>query len=168
MKQGDSIDLHYTLPYDELLASFYKDSGLWEKVISPGDKVQPSMEGYRLRTGNLPWVCIGKALDINSQDETYLSVKMPDNYTNTNSIAYLVLKNKNTVVKLSQNVDSHCFYHPHIPKNEEGMVLVLSRQVHDYYLGAVSFSTLDNYQSLINIKPIKRSFNDVMRFLSAL
>lgn len=168
LKQGDSIDLHYAIPFNENFAVFYKDSNVWSKATSSGDKLQPAVEGYQLKTNNLPWVCVGKLLNPAPQNETYLSVNMPGNYTNTNSVAYLVLKNKNTVIRLFQNINSHCFYHPGIPKNEEGMVLVLSKQVNDYYLGEVIFNSLDGNETQVKVKPVKKSFNDVMRFLNAL
>ncbi len=168
LKQGDSLDMHFTLPYLESLALFYQNMGIWEKATSSGNRVLPAFEGYQFRTNNFQWICIGNVLETDPQHETSLTVKLPDNYTNTNSMAYLVLKNRNTAVKLLQNVNGHCFYHSGIPKNEEGMVLVVSRQVHDYYLGAVVFNSLEGSETLINVKPVKKSFNDVMRFLSAL
>ena len=168
LKQGDSIDIHYTVPFNENFTVFYKDTNIWAKATATGNKLQPTPRGYQLRTNNLPWVCVGKLLNPAPQNETYLSVNMPGNYTNTNSVAYLVLKNKNTAIRLIQNVNSHCFYHPGIPSNEEGMVLVVSKQVNDYYLGAVIFNSLEGNETLVKVKPVKKSFNDVMRFLAAL
>lgn len=168
LKEGDSIDMHYAIPFNENFTVFYKDTNVWTKATPTSNSLQPAPGGYQLRTNSLSWVCVGKQFNPAPQSETYLSVNMPGNYTNANSVAYLVLKNKNTAIRLFQNVNSHCFYHPGIPKNEEGMVLVVSRQVNDYYLGAVIFNSLEGNETLVKVKPIKKSFNDVMRFLAAL
>lgn len=167
-REAGTISINYAEnAYYASLQLFYPGANNnWIKNHSPFNKIVQLNSGYELRINNLDWVCAGNFLDVSANQTTSVQVKLPINYTNANSIAYLILKNKNTAVRLRENIAAKQFYHSFIPKTEAGSIVVISKQVDDYYLGTTNFEGLNGVP--LEVKPVKKSFEEIIQFLNAL
>ena len=103
--------------------------------------------------------------------QTMLSVKLPANYTNTNTTAYISFNNIECVAALKANVALRSFTSPLLPTNKPVTIIILSKQAGDYYLGMQQTTTTlnsTNPSATIFITPVKKSLEYVKTFLNSL
>ena len=128
--------------------------------------------GYEIQTNKLQYVQTAHLLDTVGIAQTTLFLKLPANYTNTNTVAYVSFNNIETVAAFTANVATKKFVTPHLPVNKPITVVVISKQNSDYYLGTLqtvtSISTASSPMQEMNIIPIKKSLADIKSFLNTL
>ena len=94
--------------------------------------------------------------------QTTLSVKLPSNYTNNNTICYAAFNTVECVAGFKTNVDLRTFISPLLPVNKAITVVVISKQAGDYYLGTFQTTTTigaGSPTSTIFITPIKNTWH---------
>jgi len=128
--------------------------------------------GYEVQTNRLQYVQTAHLLDTAGIIQTAISLKLPANYTNTNTLAYISFNSIETVAGFTANVATRKFVSPLLPVNKSVTIVVISKQGSDYYLGSLqtvtSFSITSTPLQEINIVPIKRSLGDIKSFLNNL
>jgi hypothetical protein len=127
-------------------------------------------EGYEINTGKLGWVNAGYVIDSNTSQNISLKIQLAKHFTNANTLAWLVFKNHRSVVNLQASIVNKEFSHTDIPVNQEATIVVISRQLNDYYLGSENIITSpggSNMQS-VPVTPVKTSFDALLQYLNSL
>ena len=127
--------------------------------------------GYEIQTNKLQHVQTARYMDTTGIAQTTLSVKLPSNYTNNNTICYVTFNNIECVAGLKANVGLRTFVSPLLPVNSPITVVVVSKQAGDYYLGTMQTNTTigaSNPSSTIFITPTKKSLEFIKTYLNTL
>lgn len=128
--------------------------------------------GYEIQTNKLQFVQTAHLLDTVGIAQTTIALKLPANYTNTNSIAYVAFNNIESVGGFTANVATRKFVSSPLPVNRPVTIVVISKQGSDYYLGSLqtittAFTTTGTMQE-INVVPVKRSLQQIKTYLDSL
>ena len=127
--------------------------------------------GYEIQTNKLQHVQTARFMDTAGIAQTTLSVKLPFNYTNSNTICYAAFNTLECVAGLKANVGLRVFVSPLLPVNRPITVVVISKQAGDYYLGTLQTNTsigASNPSSTIFITPTKKSLDFIKTYLNTL
>lgn len=128
--------------------------------------------GYEIQTNKLQYVQTAHLLDTVGIAQTTIALKLPANYTNTNTIAYVAFNNIESVAGFTANVNARKFISPLLPVNKPVTIVIISKQGADYYLGSLqtttAFTTSANPLQELNITPVKRSLQQIKTFLDSL
>ena len=127
--------------------------------------------GYEIETNKTQYVQTAHFMDIAGIGQTTLTLKLPSNYTNTNTATYISFNDETCVAGLKANVSMRAFVSPLLPVNRPVTIVVISKQAGDYYLGSQITTTSFNGpspSSNIFITPVKRSLDYIKTFLGAL
>ena len=139
---------------------------------SINNKVMVSNNAYDILSNRLQWIGAHSILDTNSLAQTSISVRLPSNYTNSNTIVYVSFDDFRSVTALNSNYSARLFTSGRIPVGKHVTVVVLSKQADDYYLGyqqtitAASAGTTGH--QLVNITPVKKSLDSIKQYLDNL
>lgn len=128
--------------------------------------------GYEVQTNKLQYVQTAHLLDTVGIAQTTLSLKLPANYTNTNTIAFVSFNSMESVAGFTANVASRKFVSTSLPINKPITIVIISKQGGDYYLGTLQTTTAISINGTptqeINIVPVKRSLQNIRTFLDGL
>ena len=128
--------------------------------------------GYEIQTSKLNYVQTAHLLDTAGVVQTTLSVKLPANYTNSNTIVFLSFNTIETVAALVPSIVSKNFVSSTLPINKAVTIVVISKQGADYYLGTTqtitSVSAAGTAAQVQNIVPIKKSLENIKIYLNSL
>lgn len=130
-----------------------------------------TLNGYEIQTNKLQHVQTAHYMDTAGIIQTTLSVKLPSNYTNSNTVCYASFNTIECVAGLKANVILRAFISPLLPLNKPITVVVISKQAGDYYLGTVQTNTTigaSNPSSVIFITPVKKSLEYIKNYLNTL
>ena len=164
-------------PLDQSMGLFYGDSSVastfnWlpaqDSISNP---VQIFGLNYRIYTSQLGWINCDKFYDTTNITQTKLALVLPSNYTNANSAAFVVFKNKRTVIELYGDAGTMQFRSGSLPAGEEITVVVISMQGNDYFYGqtdaVISPQGTGSFMS-VSLTPTISSLNAIEDHLSAL
>ena len=127
--------------------------------------------GYEIQTNRTQHILTAHFMDTGGNAQTVLSVKLPSNYTNVNTISYISFNDVISVAGLKANVGLRAFISPLLPVNKPVTIVVISKQVGDYYLGTQQTTTTlngSNPSATFFITPVKRSLEYIKTFLNSL
>ena len=127
--------------------------------------------GYEIQTNRLLHVQTARYMDTAGIAQTYLSVKLPPNYTNSNTVCYASFNTIECVAGLKANVGLRAFVSPLLPVNKSITVVVISKQAGDYYLGTLQTITTisaSNPSTTLFITPTKKSLEFIKTYLNTL
>jgi len=125
-----------------------------------------SVKGYELASNATRWIGGLRNIDTTA-GTTSVSIAFSSlNYTNKNTIAYTVLKDTKTVIRMTADNVNKTFYCNKVPKGVRVTVVTVSLIDKQYYLGVKeeTTGTLNYYK----ITPDKKSLNDIQGFLDNL
>lgn len=126
--------------------------------------------GYEILTNRLGWINTGYILD-GFAAQINVRAKLSSQFTNANTMAYLVFKNNRSVVNLFGEPSSKSFSSGGIPVGKEAIIVVLSKLANDYYLGSETFTTAAAAGSInqqVTVTPVKKSIETINQFLDNL
>jgi hypothetical protein len=132
------------------------------------NKVTLTGNGLEVSMNKIQWVHPAYIFDTVGIPQTKLSVKLPSNYTNANTAVYVVFNDMQCVAEAKADLGSRRFNTIDIPANRTVSVVVLSKQSTDYYLGYQQVLTSVTAPQIINITPVKKSFENVVSYLNGL
>jgi hypothetical protein len=132
------------------------------------NKVSLTGNGLEVAMNKIQWVHPAYIFDTVGIPQTKLSVKLPSNYTNANTAVYVVFNDMQCVAEAKADLGSRRFNTIDIPANRTVSVVVLSKQSTDYYLGYQQVLTSVTAPQIINITPVKKSFENVVSYLNGL
>ena len=127
--------------------------------------------GYEIETNRTQHIQTAHFMEVAGIAQTVLTIKLPSNYTNMNTATYISFSNETCVAGLKANVSLRAFVSPLLPVNRSVTVVVISKQVGDYYFGTQQIITSSNGSNLsgtIFITPVKRSLDYIKTFLNSL
>jgi hypothetical protein len=126
---------------------------------------------YEILTNRLRWISGSHQFDFTGFNKINVSATLAPYFTNTNTIAFVVFKDFRSVVSMRADFNSRKFITGKLPSGKAITVVVISKQVNDYYLGysaAVTSSPTPSTTQFIPVTPIKRSLPDILNYLSTL
>ncbi|MBS1511124.1 MAG: hypothetical protein JST86_09800 [Bacteroidetes bacterium] len=185
MQNGQELQLapnaRYTIRYVDLpiitgTKLFFGDESSaprfnWLPNTSSIDTLVAGTQVYEITCTHLHWVQPAYPVDISSVASSVISAKLPTNYTNANTTAFLVLKDYRTVLGMYGELSARTFNSSKVINGKAATVVVISKQANDYYLGKENITTgvnaTANVQS-VNVTPIKTSLADIRAFLANL
>jgi|GWRWMinimDraft_5_1066013.scaffolds.fasta_scaffold03594_3 hypothetical protein len=134
--------------------------------------INPATQGYEIYTNRLRWINIANAPSITTTASTAVTVDLANYFTNANTIAYTVFKDLRSVVAMNGDLNTRKFMTGKLPAGKQITVVVISRQGNDYYLGYESAVTVASSAGspiqLVRVVPIKKSFPEIISYLSTL
>jgi hypothetical protein len=126
-----------------------------------------SYQAYLTRFG---WINIDYFYDSTNVPMTNVGVKLPTNYTNTNTSVYLAFKEINSVVDLRANVNARKFVSGRIPAGKTAYLIVISKQGNDLFFASETITTavLSAATQDYNLTPKKTALADIKTVLAGL
>jgi hypothetical protein len=131
--------------------------------------VQSANNYYRIFTNNQGWNMAGLVYNNATTPSTNLSLVLPANFTNANTIAYISFNEMRSVLPLTGNAITRKFTAAAVPGNLPITVTVMSKIGNNYYL-AQSLVTTDaqNNTQTITLTPAASSLQEINSFLDTL
>lgn len=142
----------------------------WQATASQ-NTVSFSGGTYHTNSNLYGFVAASYFINLPISQKTKLSLNLPANYTNANTMAYIVYNQLSSVIALRPDFNMRKFRSEEIAKNEPATIVVLSKQGGNYFLGHASITTQHAGQSgyqEINITPTITTLNDMKSFISTL
>ncbi len=136
------------------------------------NRVNVSLSGYELIINRLQWVQPAFVFDTTGIPETVFSLKLPSNYTNANTMAYISFNDMQCVADMRGSTGTKTFISGPLPIGRPVTIVVISKQAGDYYLGleqtttALPSSGSGTQQTVIT--PIKTPLAGIKSYLANL
>ena len=142
----------------------------WHSNTEPANNITAFNEGYEINTSKLGWIDAGYVIDSNTSQNISISIELAKHFTNANTTAWLVFKNYNAAVNLKADAAARKFGVAEIPYNKDATLVVISKQVDDYYLGTKDIITSVSGGNTLSVpvKPVKISLDDLLQYLNSL
>jgi hypothetical protein len=144
----------------------------------PGDSLNtpPIIAGngfYELVSTKLRWINCDYFYDTTAINRVQVNASLAPQYTNANTITYLVFNQMRSVVGMYGNAATRKFQSGKVPVGLSCKIIAISKQDNDYYLGHEGFTTgvqasAPAGQQIIPITPVKTSLADIKAFLNTL
>ncbi|MBX9734573.1 MAG: hypothetical protein K2X37_10980, partial [Chitinophagaceae bacterium] len=123
-------------------------------------------KGYEFLAKNFRWISIGRYID-SSAARTKLSAILPPNYTNKNTIAFAVLKDKRSVIILRADFQSRTFASADVPVNTSLTIVSVSKMGDSFYVGSRNITDASSSPAF-SITPEKKTIKQLIDFLNTL
>jgi hypothetical protein len=132
----------------------------------------PGTQAYEIYTNHLRWISIAYAPGISTSGSTAVSADIAPYFTNGNTVAFTVFKDLRSVVAMHGNLSARKFISGKLPAGKQITVVVISKLGDDYYLGYESAVTVASTSGSpvqpVHVVPIKKSFSEILSYLSTL
>lgn len=142
----------------------------WYLNNDPANNIIQSNEEYEVNTNRLDWINAGYVIDSNTSQNISININLAKHFTNANTIAWLVFKNYRSVISFNGDAVSRKFSCPGIPADKEATIIVISKQVEDYYVGSkdIITSTTGSTPLSVQVTPVKTSLDALLQYLNSL
>ena len=125
---------------------------------------------YEVRTNQLHWINGGYIYDT-SVARVVVDAALPNNYTNANSIVYLVFRDFRSVAGMYGDVANRIFSSNPVPAGNMVTLVVISKQGNDYFMGnqsATTVAAVANAHQKIVVTPVKTTLPNIKQYLDSL
>ena len=117
------------------------------------------------------WVSCSRVYGATSQ-QTKVSINLPSNYTNANTIAYLTIHDKNIALQFDPNTGAKQFQSISVPVGLNAQIVVISKQGNSYFKGSKNIvtsaiNTTGGFQE-VQITPTITTFSDMKNYINSL
>lgn len=144
----------------------------WQR---PGDSTQNNInvsgDIYTVHFNHTGWVNCSTEEFYNNQ-QSKISLRLPANYTNANTIAFLAFDDLKSVINFDVDVPSRIFKTGFLPAGRQAIVTVISKQGGYYYMQQKNITTSSTATSggyqVINLTPVITSFSELKNSLEEL
>jgi len=177
VNQNTSVDVSFQspLPYSSDMKIFKgqingQDGNNWE-LANPSNVLNQSGGVYHTSVNELSWISCSYVPDLSSTEQTRVALSLPSNYTNANTIAFIVYDQLESVLALGPNQTQRKFTSVDIAKNEPAKIIVLSKQGGQYFLGYADIVTQNAGQSgfqEISIVPTITTLDNMKNYIGTL
>lgn len=140
-------------------------------LTSPSNMATHFGGNYHINVNGLSWTSCSYFLDIPLQQQTKISLTLPSNYTNANTMAFISFDQLASVLPLSPEISQRKFRSIEIGRSQPATIVVLSKQGGHYFLGHASIVTQDAGQSgfqEISLTPTITTLDDMKNYISTL
>ena len=144
----------------------------WKPSTSSADTVVVGSQAYEIATSHLRWINCDYFYDTSGITRSVVNASLPSNYTNTNTTTFLVFKDFRSVLGMYGDVPQRRFVSGKVPNGKAAIVVAISKQGNDYFLGKETITTgvnasTSNIQS-VTVSPVKTSLADIRAYLATL
>lgn len=176
---GAKINIRYSdFPVNSNMKLFFGEeraNGIFNWQPNPDtliNRIGFGPQFYEITTNHLRWINLDYFYDTSGIARSAVSVKLPANYTNANTTAFLVFKDLRSVLRMNADVTERKFVTGKIPQGKAAWVVVISKQGNDYFFGKEAISTglnttVNGTQS-ISFTPVKSTLADIKTWLATL
>jgi hypothetical protein len=145
----------------------------WIQNSDQGNSISTGNDGYAIMTNSLHWInCDYFYGDTTNTNKTSVSIKLPSNLTNANTLAYIVFKDIRSVMNMNGNVATKQFISSKVPVGLDATIVTISKDGDFYYLGQQPITTAAAISGatsqLLTITPVRYSLDDIKLYLSSL
>jgi hypothetical protein len=154
---GNRIDTAHT--WNRCADSSYLPT--WQGLMNGAN-----MYGYVIRTNQLRWLGASRFIE-KSANTTNLYSFLPQNFTNKNTLVFLVFKNMQSVVAMTPDAASRCFWTKNIPVGAAVKLVSLSQIGNSFYYGEKEISSVAK-GSAYKIEPAKKTIAEIITALNNL
>ena len=142
----------------------------WYINNDAANNIIPSNEGYEVNTNRLDWINAGYFIESNISQNISININLAKHFTNANTVAWLVFKDLRSVVSLRGDAVSRKFSCVNIPADKEATIIVISKQVDDYYIGSkdITTSATGSTSLSVSVTPVKTSLDALLQYLNSL
>ena len=184
-KNGDELQLapnvrvnvHYPDPSPSPLMKIFNGDGSnpqqfnWIKNYDSLCNVSVGNQHYEIVSRNLHWINCDYFYDT-TVARTHIAAGLPLQYTNANTIVYMVFNDIRSVIAMYGSITLHKFISSSVPIGEAVTIIVISKQGDDYYMGHQNVGTSTppagaNTQ-LVPLTPVKVSLAAIKQYLDTL
>jgi hypothetical protein len=173
------INIRYTdFPTNQLMKLFAGDESNAQQfnwIPSPNSAnsiFSVGTQNYEIYTNHLRWTSVAYGFDLSTVAKVTVTANLASHFTNANTVAFAVFKDMRSVAGMYGNVNTRKFSSGGLPIGKAITVVVISKQVNDYYLGfestVTAIPTTGTGVQTVSITPIKRSLPDILYYLSTL
>jgi len=135
---------------------------LSNKVIATGNL-------FQLNSKSLGWLNAASLVNITSQGSGSVTVKLPVNYTNKNTTAWLVINNRLTALNFVPYAQEKTFVMGSLPENESAKIIIMSKQAGEYYFAQKEITiTATGYMNPVFITPVISTLDNIKGYLNSL
>jgi hypothetical protein len=146
----------------------------WIQNSDPYDTVLVDNDEYQITDNKLQWInCDYFYGDTTNTNKTNISIKLPPNLTNVNTLAYVVFKDIRSIMQMNGDIGSKQFIINKVPVGLNATIITISKDGNFYYLGQQPVTTAMAAVSTpggqpITIAPVRYSLDDIKYFLNSL
>jgi hypothetical protein len=144
----------------------------WIQNTDSSNNISAGNSYYDISCNQLQWInCDHFYGDTSSSNKTTVSVKLPANLTNANTVAYIVFNDIRSLMPMNADVATKKFITNKVPVGMNVTIVTISKDGNFYYLGQQAITTAlptvgANSQSL-TITPVRYSIDDIKLYLSS-
>lgn len=144
----------------------------WLPSMDSVNRVYALSQAYEVISNRLRWINCDYFYDSAGTAQTTVTPVLPSNYTNANTVAYIVFHDMRSVVGLTGNATTRKFISGRLPVNKQVTLIILSKQGNDYFMGhqqlttAVSPSVTGPQQ--VTITPVISTLANINAYLDTL
>lgn len=138
---------------------------VWYKSGSGG--AGGNIGGYKFKISNSNWVLAGKFTN-QSQSSAKLTVLLPPNFNNKNTIVFAVYDQQQVVLNLKPDFASRSFSIANIPLNTSLRIISISKIGDSYYYEKESVSSFSNQVGYYKLTPEKKSLSEIVKAIEGL
>ena len=138
----------------------------WDSTGIAVNPANATKKGYLLSTKVTGWISSGQFLDTLSTARTRTNILLSPNFTNKNTLVFVVFKNLRTVVRLAPDFTNRCFYTNNVPVGASVSIVTISYIDNNFYLGVKD--AVINSANAVNVTPQKSTAPDILSILDNL
>jgi hypothetical protein len=173
------INIHYVdLPVSTQMKFFIGDETITNRfnwLPNPdlsNNSIFIGSQAYEIYTNRLRWISLAYLLDLSNTGKVQVTADIASYFTNANTVAFTVFKDFRSVAAMHGDLNTRKFMTGKLPVGKQITVVVISKQVDDYYLGYESAITQtpasNSLIQHVRIVPIKKSLPEILSYLSSL
>jgi hypothetical protein len=166
------------IPVNPLMKLFFGDESNplrfnWiPNTDTANNNVGAGQQVYEIFTNHLKWINVDYFYDTAGIARSIVSAQLPSNYTNANTSVFLVFRDLRSVLGMYGEVPEKRFVSGKVPNGKVAMVVAISKQGNDYFLGKETITTgvnvtTSNVQKVL-LNPVKTSLADIRLYLATL
>lgn len=144
----------------------------WIPNTTLSDTIGIGPQTYEIATSHLRWINCDYFFDTAGITRSTVSAHLPAHYTNANTTTFLVFKDFRSVLGMYADVPEKRFISGKVPNGKAAVVVAISKQGNDYFLGKETITTGINVTTgnnqRVSLSPVKTSLADIKLFLSTL
>lgn len=144
----------------------------WLQNTDTSNNVFADNSSYNVKCNQLHWInCDHFYGDTSSSNKTTVSVKLPANLTNANTVAYVVFNDIRSLMAMNGDVATKKFISSKVPVGMNVTIVTISKDGNFYYLGQQNITTTlptagASAQS-VAVTPVRYSIDDIKLYLSS-
>ncbi len=144
----------------------------WVPGTNSSDTVAVGNQYYEIACSHLRWINCDYFYDTTGINRSLISATLPSNYTNANTTVFLVFKDYRSVLGMYGDVPEKRFLSGKVPNGKVAIVVAISKQGNDYFLGKETITTGVNVTTAniqkVPLNPVKSSLAAIRSYLATL